>query len=210
MGCCLSSEPREEQDRKAREKLKKAKIIFVVGGPGSGKGTQCEKIAQKYGYTHLSTGDLLRAEVSSGSERGKMLSSTMEKGQLVPLEIVLELLREAMMAKVDSSSGFLIDGYPREVKQGEEFEQRIGQPSMLLYVDAGADTMTQRLLKRGETSGRVDDNEETIKKRLETYYKATEPVISFYEKRGIVRKVNAEGTVDTVFSQVCGYLDSLK
>ncbi|ERE71220.1 endoglin [Cricetulus griseus] len=183
------SEPREEQDRKAREKLKKAKIIFVVGGPGSGKGTQCEKIAQKYGYTHLSTGDLLRAEVSSGSERGKMLSSTMEKGQLVPLEIVLELLREAMMAKVDSSSGFLIDGYPREVKQGEEFEQRIGQPSMLLYVDAGADTMTQRLLKRGETSGRVDDNEETIKKRLETYYKATEPVISFYEKRGIVRKV---------------------
>ncbi|XP_021079462.1 adenylate kinase isoenzyme 1 isoform X1 [Mesocricetus auratus] len=210
MGCCSSSEPREEQDRKAREKLKKAKIIFVVGGPGSGKGTQCEKIVEKYGYTHLSTGDLLRAEVSSGSERGKMLSSIMEKGQLVPLETVLDMLREAMLAKVDSSNGFLIDGYPREVKQGEEFEQRIGQPTLLLYVDAGADTMTQRLLKRGETSGRVDDNEETIKKRLETYYKATEPVIAFYEKRGIVRKVNAEGAVDTVFTQVCNYLDCLK
>jgi len=171
------------------EKLKKAKIIFVVGGPGSGKGTQCEKIVQKYGYTHLSTGDLLRAEVSSGSARGKMLSEIMEKGQLVPLETVLDMLRDAMVAKVDTSKGFLIDGYPREVQQGEEFELKIGQPTLLLYVDAGPETMTQRLLKRGETSGRVDDNEETIKKRLETYYKATEPVIAFYEKRGIVRKV---------------------
>ncbi|XP_006834864.1 PREDICTED: adenylate kinase isoenzyme 1 isoform X2 [Chrysochloris asiatica] len=192
------------------EKLKTTKIIFVVGGPGSGKGTQCEKIVQKYGYTHLSTGDLLRAEVSSGSDRGKMLSEIMEKGQLVPLETVLDMLRDAMVAKVDTSKGFLIDGYPREVQQGEEFERRIGQPTLLLYVDAGAETMTQRLLKRGETSGRVDDNEETIKNRLQTYYKATEPVIAFYEKRGIVRKVNAEGSVDSVFSQVCTHLDTLK
>ncbi|VCX30558.1 unnamed protein product, partial [Gulo gulo] len=210
----------------------------LAGGPGSGKGTQCEKIVQKYGYTHLSTGDLLRAEVSSGSARGKMLSEIMEKGQLVPLETVLDMLRDAMVAKVDTSKGFLIDGYPREVQQGEEFERRvrhcgqvlgslkartvmthtyqprcvrqIGQPTLLLYVDAGPETMTQRLLKRGETSGRVDDNEETIKKRLETYYKATEPVIAFYEKRGIVRKVNAEGSVDSVFSQVCTHLDALK
>ncbi|XP_035577025.1 adenylate kinase isoenzyme 1 isoform X4 [Canis lupus dingo] len=188
MGACCSRNHRNVEDSKAREKLKKTKIIFVVGGPGSGKGTQCEKIVQKYGYTHLSTGDLLRAEVSSGSARGKMLSEIMEKGQLVPLETVLDMLRDAMVAKVDTSKGFLIDGYPREVQQGEEFERRIGQPTLLLYVDAGPETMTQRLLKRGETSGRVDDNEETIKKRLETYYKATEPVIAFYEKRGIVRK----------------------
>lgn len=139
-----------------------------------------------------------------------MLSSIMEKGELVPLETVLDMLRDAMLAKVNSSNGFLIDGYPREVKQGEEFERKIAQPTLLLYVDAGPETMTQRLLKRGETSGRVDDNEETIKKRLETYYNATAPVISFYDKRGIVRKVNAEGSVDTVFSQVCTYLDSLK
>ncbi|KFO19475.1 Adenylate kinase isoenzyme 1 [Fukomys damarensis] len=188
MGCCSSRDPRKERDQQAREKLKKTKIIFVVGGPGSGKGTQCEKIVQKYGYTHLSTGDLLRAEVSSASARGKKLSEIMEKGQLVPLETVLDMLRDAMVAKVGSSKGFLIDGYPREVQQGEEFERRIGQPTLLLYVDAGPETMTQRLLKRGETSGRVDDNEETIKKRLDTYYKATEPVIAFYEKRGIVRK----------------------
>ncbi|XP_061289601.1 adenylate kinase isoenzyme 1 isoform X1 [Bos javanicus] len=208
--CCSGTDPRIMEDSRAREKLKKTKIIFVVGGPGSGKGTQCEKIVQKYGFTHLSTGDLLRAEVSSGSARGKMLSEIMEKGQLVPLETVLDMLRDAMVAKVDTSKGFLIDGYPREVQQGEEFERRIAQPTLLLYVDAGPETMTKRLLKRGETSGRVDDNEETIKKRLETYYKATEPVIAFYEKRGIVRKVNAEGSVDNVFSQVCTHLDALK
>ncbi|XP_048368197.1 adenylate kinase isoenzyme 1 isoform X1 [Sphaerodactylus townsendi] len=192
------------------DKLKNHKIIFVVGGPGSGKGTQCERIVQKYGYTHLSTGDLLRAEVGSGSERGKKLSAIMEKGELVPLDTVLDMLKEAMIAKADSSKGYLIDGYPREVKQGEEFEKKIAAPTLLLYVDAGKDTMVKRLLKRGETSGRVDDNEETIKKRLETYYKATEPVIAFYEKRGIVRKLNAEGSVDDVFKQVCTHLDALK
>ncbi|XP_074871628.1 adenylate kinase isoenzyme 1 isoform X1 [Carettochelys insculpta] len=194
----------------AAEKLKNSKIIFVVGGPGSGKGTQCERIVQKYGYTHLSTGDLLRAEVGSGSERGKKLSAIMEKGELVPLDTVLDMLRDAMVAKADVSKGFLIDGYPREVKQGEEFEKKIAPPTLLLYVDAGKDTMVKRLLKRGETSGRVDDNEETIKKRLDTYYKATEPVIAFYEKRGIVRKLNAEGTVDEVFQQVSTHLDALK
>ncbi|XP_032334398.1 adenylate kinase isoenzyme 1 isoform X2 [Camelus ferus] len=134
----------------------------------------------------------------------------LKKTKIIFVETVLDMLRDAMVAKVDTSKGFLIDGYPREVQQGEEFERRIGQPTLLLYVDAGPETMTKRLLKRGETSGRVDDNEETIKKRLETYYKATEPVIAFYEKRGIVRKVNAEGTVDNVFSQVCTHLDALK
>uniref|UniRef100_A0AAX7TQ74 Adenylate kinase isoenzyme 1 n=1 Tax=Astatotilapia calliptera TaxID=8154 RepID=A0AAX7TQ74_ASTCA len=173
------------------DKLKDAKIIFVVGGPGSGKGTQCEKIVAKYGYTHLSSGDLLRAEVASGSERGKHLQAIMQKGELVPLDTVLDMIKEAMIAKADVSKGFLIDGYPREVKQGEEFEKKIGKPCLLLYVDAKAETMAKRLLKRGETSGRSDDNEETIKKRLDLYYKATEPVIAFYESRGIVRKVCA-------------------
>nr|XP_032814486.1 adenylate kinase isoenzyme 1-like isoform X3 [Petromyzon marinus]XP_032814487.1 adenylate kinase isoenzyme 1-like isoform X3 [Petromyzon marinus]XP_032814488.1 adenylate kinase isoenzyme 1-like isoform X3 [Petromyzon marinus]XP_032814489.1 adenylate kinase isoenzyme 1-like isoform X3 [Petromyzon marinus]XP_032814490.1 adenylate kinase isoenzyme 1-like isoform X3 [Petromyzon marinus]XP_032814491.1 adenylate kinase isoenzyme 1-like isoform X3 [Petromyzon marinus] len=194
----------------AAEKLKNTKIVFVVGGPGSGKGTQCEKIVAKYGYTHLSTGDLLRAEVTSGSERGKHLSDIMQRGELVPLDTVLDMLRDAMIANADKSKGFLIDGYPREVKQGEEFEKKIAQPALLLYVDAGSETMVKRLLKRGETSGRVDDNEETIRKRLGTYYSATEPVIALYEKRGIVRKINAEGSPDEVFAQVCKALDSLK
>ncbi|XP_061118499.1 adenylate kinase isoenzyme 1 [Conger conger] len=192
------------------DKLKNAKIIFVVGGPGSGKGTQCEKVVAKYGYTHLSSGDLLRAEVASGSERGKNLSAIMQRGELVPLDTVLDMIKEAMIAKADVSKGYLIDGYPREVKQGEEFEKKIGPPSLLLYIDAKSETMVKRLMKRGETSGRADDNEETIKKRLDLYYKATEPVIAFYEGRGIVRKINSEGSVDDVFSNVAKAVDSLK
>merc|ERR1711902_13095 len=95
------------------------------GGPGSGKGTQCERIVAKYGYTHLSSGDLLRAEVQSGSERGKQLTEIMEKGELVPMFVVLDLLAEAMLSKLAGSKGFLIDGYPREVAQGQEFEKEI-------------------------------------------------------------------------------------
>ncbi|XP_078281886.1 adenylate kinase isoenzyme 5-like isoform X1 [Rhinoraja longicauda] len=205
-----SEESLAAEDFTMSDKLKGCKIIFVVGGPGSGKGTQCEQVVQKYGYTHLSTGDLLRAEVTSGSEKGKSLHAIMEKGELVPLDTVLEMLRDAMIAKADVSKGFLIDGYPREVKQGEEFEKKIGPPSLLLYIDAGKETMVKRLLERGKTSGRADDNEETITKRLETYYKATEPVINYYQNRKIVRKINAEGTVDEVFAQVATALDALK
>ncbi|KAJ8397130.1 hypothetical protein AAFF_G00009840 [Aldrovandia affinis] len=192
------------------EKLKDRKIIFVVGGPGCGKGTQCERMVAKYGYTHLSTGDLLRAEVSSGSERGKQVSAIMEKGELVPLDTVLDMLRDAMICKAEVSKGFLIDGYPREVKQGEEFEKKIGPPDLVLYIDAKTDTMLKRLVKRGETSGRADDNEETIRKRLDLYYKATEPVIAFYEGRGIVRKVSAEASVEEVFGHVITAIDALK
>uniref|UniRef100_A0A087XZU7 Adenylate kinase isoenzyme 1 n=1 Tax=Poecilia formosa TaxID=48698 RepID=A0A087XZU7_POEFO len=184
-------------------------VLMSLGGPGSGKGTQCEKIVAKYGYTHLSSGDLLRAEVASGSERGKQLQAIMQKGELVPLDTVLDMIKDAMIAKADVSKGFLIDGYPREVKQGEEFEKKIGKPCLLLYVDAKAETMVKRLLKRGETSGRSDDNEETIKKRLDLYYKATEPVIAFYEGRGIVKKVDSELAVDDVFAQVSKAIDAL-
>ena len=104
--------------------LQGKKIVFIVGGPGSGKGTQCDRIVQKYGYCHLSSGDLLRAEVASGSERGQKLQEIMKKGELVPLETVLAMIKDKMIAN-SSASGFLIDGYPREVAQGEQFESTV-------------------------------------------------------------------------------------
>ncbi len=100
-------------------------MIFVVGGPGSGKGTQCERIVAKYGYTHLSSGDLLRAEVASGSERGKQLNELMQKGLLVSNQFVLDMIKDAMLKNVSTSKGFLIDGYPRQVDQGIEFEKQV-------------------------------------------------------------------------------------
>ncbi|XP_066293891.1 uncharacterized protein [Branchiostoma lanceolatum] len=189
------------------DKLKGKKVIFVVGGPGCGKGTQCERIVAKYGYTHLSSGDLLRDEVKSGSERGKKLTEIMEQGKLVPMATVLELLRDAMIAKADTSNGFLIDGYPREVIQGTEFESNIQECDCVLYFECSAETMTERLLGRAKTSGRVDDNEETIKKRLDTFYSATEPVVSHYEEKGKLRKINAEREVEAIFADVCAALD---
>ncbi|KAL0848859.1 hypothetical protein ABMA28_013268 [Loxostege sticticalis] len=103
----------------------KKPIVWILGGPGSGKGTQCEKIIAKYGFTHLSTGDLLRAEVKSGSERAKCLTSIMERGELVPNDLVLDLLKEAIIAHAPTAKGFLVDGYPREKSQGIAFEKTI-------------------------------------------------------------------------------------
>ena len=114
--------------------LRAARVIFVLGGPGSGKGTQCEKIVARYGYTHLSTGDLLRAEVASGSARGVELKKTMESGALVTLDVVLGLLKDAMLQAAPTARGFLIDGFPRELEQATRFENevRAALPNLLL------------------------------------------------------------------------------
>merc|ERR1712142_586671 len=182
--------------------LQGKKIVFIVGGPGSGKGTQCDRIVQKYGYCHLSSGDLLRAEVASGSERGQKLQEIMKKGELVPLETVLAMIKDKMMAN-STASGFLIDGYPREVAQGEQFESTIAAATAVLYLDVANETMTQRLINRGKTSGRADDNEETIRARLDTFAKAT--VVAYYKEKGKLFEVErsiAESSPDAVFNKV--------
>ncbi|GMR43903.1 hypothetical protein PMAYCL1PPCAC_14098, partial [Pristionchus mayeri] len=190
--------------------LKKAAvpIFFIVGGPGSGKGTQCEKIVAKYGLSHLSSGDLLRAEVKSGSPRGAELTKIMEAGQLVPLTVVLDLIKEAMLKEVaKGSKGFLIDGYPREVAQGDQFEAEIMPAKLAVYFEVSEETLVKRLLKRAETSGRADDNMDTIKKRLKTFSEATAPVVAHYEKKGKLARIKAEGAVDAIFAEVCKHLD---
>ncbi|KAI4590835.1 hypothetical protein MJG53_001884 [Ovis ammon polii x Ovis aries] len=170
------------------EDLKKCKIIFMIGGPGSGKGTQCGKLAEKYGFTHLSTGELLRNELSSGSERSKLIRDITERGELVPSGIILELLKEAMVASLSNTKGFLIDGYPREVKQGEEFGRRIGDPHLVICMDCSADTMTNRLLQRSRSSPQADSSTTTIAKHLEAYYRASIPVVAYYETKTQLHK----------------------
>ncbi|KAJ6662608.1 hypothetical protein lerEdw1_011745, partial [Lerista edwardsae] len=195
-------------------------------GPGSGKGTQCDKLAQKYGFTHLSIEDLLRREMSSLSERSKTIKEAMESGELVPgleddsfrhagaastgdderstvsvlgteqnlyssiQEIVTELLKEAIASNLGETAGFLIDGYPQELKQGEDFESQIGEPSLVLCMDCSSKTMSSRLLKRSQSSQCLDDNAEAIMKCIETYYQVTEPVIAYYESKVPLFKVN--------------------
>ncbi|XP_063376002.1 adenylate kinase isoenzyme 1-like isoform X1 [Cydia fagiglandana] len=182
-------------------------IVWVLGGPGSGKGTQCDKIIAKYGFTHLSSGDLLRAEVKSGSERGKSLTAIMERGELVPNELVLELLRDAIEAKLAESNGFLIDGYPREKSQGEAFEKAIAPATVIIYFEATAETLTKRLLGRAASSGRADDNEETIKLRLKTFVDNNELVLAQYPDK--LKRIDAERSVDDIFAEVVSILDPI-
>ncbi|XP_013200462.1 adenylate kinase isoenzyme 1 isoform X2 [Amyelois transitella] len=185
----------------------KTPIVWVLGGPGSGKGTQCEKIIAKYGFTHLSTGDLLRAEVKSGSDRAKQLTAIMERGELVPNNVVLDLLKEAILANAPNSKGFLIDGYPREKAQGLAFEQAIAPVSVILYFEASSETLTKRLLGRAASSGRSDDNEETIKLRLKTFLDNNDQVLAQYPNK--IQRLNAERSVDVIFADVQKILDPL-
>ena len=182
-------------------------IIWVLGGPGSGKGTQCDKMVAKYGLVHLSSGDLLRNEVSSGSKRGKELSEIMERGELVPRQVVLDLLKEAIFTNLANARGFLIDGYPREKEQGELFEQQIGAVTIVIYVDASDETLVKRLLGRAATSGRADDNEETIKKRLHTFHTHNDAVLNAYASK--TRRIDSEPAPDVVFKQIEAHLDPI-
>ncbi|XP_072506008.1 adenylate kinase isoenzyme 5 isoform X2 [Notamacropus eugenii] len=187
------------------EDLRKYKVIFVIGGPGSGKGTQCEKLVQKYGFTHISIAELLKDELALASERSLLIREALERGDPVPAGIVLELLKEAMAAHLGGDTkGFLIEGYPQEVKQGEVFERRIGEPHLVICMECSADTMTKRLLQR-----KGDDHPDTITKRIQTYYQASVAMTAHYEKNAQLYKINAEGSPEEVFLHICTAVDSI-
>lgn len=183
-------------------------IIWLLGGPGSGKGTQAERIVKKYGYTHISTGDLLREEVNSGTERGAELSKVMKEGGLVSTDVVMELLAEKVLKELPTSKGYLIDGYPREKAQGEQFERDINSPTAIIYFEVPDDVMTARLLERAKTSGREDDNEETIKKRLKTFHDNNDPILQAFEAK--VSKLNAVRSPEEIFADVEKVLDAVR
>merc|ERR1712159_919307 len=175
-------------------------IVFVLGGPGSGKGTQCARVANEYGFVHLSAGDLLRAEIQSGSKDGALIAGMIRDGMIVPQEITIRLLRAAMDAR--PGCRFLIDGFPRALGQKTAFEEMVGHCKMVLYFDAPDDVLTERLLKRGLSSGRTDDNAEAIKKRLATYHSQSVPVLTKMGQSGLVKQIDASQTPDQVFADV--------
>merc|ERR1712071_268844 len=182
------------------------KIVFIVGGPGCGKGTQCAKIVEKYGYCHLSSGDLLRAEVATGTPRAAKLKDTMTKGELVDDELVLALMKEKI-DDTEDARGFLIDGYPRTVGQGKLFESKIQKCTAVIYIEADEDAMVARLMERGKTSGRADDNPETIKQRLRVFSEQTKPVVDHFSAK--LTKVNGLQTIDEVFAGVDAVMQKL-
>ncbi|CAF1268860.1 unnamed protein product [Adineta ricciae] len=185
-------------------------IVFVGGGPGSGKGTQCEKMIEKYGFTHLSAGDLIRAAVKdSTSEKGRYFNEIMSQGKLISTEDILGLLKDVIYERANQASGFLIDGFPRRVDQGIQFEKDVAVCDLFIYFDVPDNVMIERLLKRGETSGRVDDNQETIAKRLHTFNEETTPILDYYSKQGKLVKIDANRKPDEVFTDVSKASDRL-
>jgi UMP-CMP kinase len=182
-----------------------ALVIFVLGGPGAGKGTQCANLVRDYGFKHLSAGDLLREEQDrEGSEFGEMIKSYIKDGQIVPMEVTIQLLENAMTHTIseDHNRKFLIDGFPRKMDQALTFEEVVVPSKFTLFFDCPEDAMRKRLLKRGETSGRADDNEESIKKRFKTFVETSMPVVEMFEKEGRVVKVDATHGPEEVYADV--------
>lgn len=185
-------------------------VVFVLGGPGAGKGTQCEKIVNHFGYTHLSAGDLLRSERKKpGSEVGALIEKHITDGSIVPVEITCGLLRQAMedtMAKDSNRFNFLIDGFPRNKDNLDGWNTTMGDKSNLqfvLFFDCDTNTCIERCMGRGQAgSGRSDDNLESLKKRIETYEKSTKPIIDHYASTGLVKKVDASPGAEKVFDVV--------
>lgn len=145
--------------------------------------------------------------MQSGSPRGKEINEIIKKGELVPLDIVLQLLKEAIRSHLPTSKGYLIDGYPRTVDQAGRFENEVCRCTHLVYFDASDNMMLKRLVKRGETSGRVDDNEETIMRRLKTFHEESKPVLDKY--KDIVKTISAEEDADKVFEMVVPIFDTI-
>jgi len=181
-------------------------VIFVLGGPGAGKGTQCQKLVADYGFKHLSAGDLLREEQDRpGSEFGEMIKTYIKEGTIVPMEVTVQLLENAMKASMegDNKKGlFLIDGFPRKLDQAHAFERTVVPSKFTLFFDCSEAVMEKRLLHRGETSGRADDNIESIKKRFRTFVETSMPVVNEFESQDRVVKVSAERSPDEVYADV--------
>ncbi|XP_024024410.1 UMP-CMP kinase isoform X2 [Morus notabilis] len=174
-------------------------ITFVLGGPGSGKGTQCAKIVETFGFKHLSAGDLLRREIASKSEYGSMILNTIREGKIVPSQVTVKLIQKEMESS--DNKKFLIDGFPRSEENRMAFEKIVGtEPNVVLFFECPEAEMVKRVLDRNE--GRVDDNIDTIKKRLKVFEELNLPVINYYSEKGKVFKINAVGTVDEIFEQV--------
>jgi len=183
----------------------KPDVVFVLGGPGAGKGTQCARIVEHFGYVHLSAGDLLREErATPGSAFGELIERHIRNGTIVPVEITCSLLAKAM--EKSEKNKFLIDGFPRNKDNLDGWEREMGDKvnlEFVLFFDCPQETCMSRCLNRGAAgSGRSDDNEESLKKRFQTYIGDTMPIIEHYEALKLVRKVEASQAPEKVFEDV--------
>jgi adenylate kinase len=187
--------------------------LILFGPPGAGKGTQSEKLISTYNLKHISTGDLLRAERQAGTELGNQANEYISKGELVPDAVVIGMVRNYMQSHTEAA-GFIFDGFPRTIPQAEALDQMLNEfntsISMVLGLEVNEDELVKRLLLRGQTSGRVDDqNEETIRNRFHEYLNKTLPIQGFYAGQDKYHGINGLGDIDQINAELCKWIDSV-
>ncbi len=189
------------------------KNIVIFGAPGSGKGTQSEKMIQKYGFGHISTGDVLRDQIKRGTELGKTAKSYIDNGQLIPDDLMVSILADVYDSFGKDQKGVIFDGFPSTIPKAEALKEMLAKRghkvAAMIELDVPEDELMKRLILRGQQSGRSDDNEETIKKRLTVYHNQTAPLIEWYEKEGIHHHINGLGELDRIFADICAVIDAL-
>ena len=188
--------------------------IVIFGAPGSGKGTQSDKLIEHYNLFHISTGDVLRDNMRRGTELGQIAKGYIDQGQLVPDELIIDLLAQVLDEnKENAADGVIFDGYPRTIPQAEALEQMLAdrgtQVDAVVGLEVPDEELIKRILLRGQMSGRADDNEETARKRLEVYYNQTSPLKAYYQEQGKYLAINGLGSIDDIFDLIKQGLDNL-
>ena len=188
------------------------KNLVIFGAPGSGKGTQSDLLVAKYGFRHISTGDVLRAEIKQGTELGRTAQQFIDKGQLIPDELMIEILA-SVYDSLCPCEGVIFDGFPRTIPQAEALKKMLAQRgtevSAVLQLEVPEEMLTERLLNRGKTSGRADDNAETIRKRLEVYHLQTAPLAAWYTAEGKLHAIKGYGALEEINAALCGVIDNV-
>lgn len=187
-----------------------ARRLLLLGPPGAGKGTQAVRLAERLGIPTISTGDMLRAAVAAGTEVGRRAQAYMERGELVPDEVVIAVAAERLAGR-DARQGFILDGFPRTRAQAEALDRILKDLGTRLErcvaLEVDEDVLVERLAKRAGIEGRSDDTEETVRNRMRVYRKQTEPLVRYYEEQGNLARVNGEGSIEEIAERIQEVLD---
>ena len=205
---------KEQQIKKDEQEIRiQMKNIVIFGAPGSGKGTQSDLMIEHYGLGHISTGDVLRNEIKKGTELGKTAQGFIDNGQLIPDELMISILAGVYDGFGRGHKGVIFDGFPRTIPQAEALKQMLDERgdkvAAMIELDVPEDELMKRLILRGQQSGRADDNEETIKKRLVVYHSQTQPLIEWYKQEGLHHHINGSGTLERIFADIRSVIDNL-
>ena len=185
--------------------------IVLFGAPGSGKGTQSAKIIDQFGLYHISTGEVLRDHISRGTELGKTAEGYISKGELIPDDLIVDLIAQVIDNEAKDAKGVVYDGFPRTIPQAEAFkemlEARGSKVDAVVGLEVPEDELVERMINRGKETGRADDNIDTIKNRLDVYHKQTHPLQKYYQEEGSYLKVNGSGSVEEIFDNIAAGIE---